>query len=71
MVAMNGKILTPAGEYLVRRARALKGLPEAEPSAEPAAVDMRAYREAQFDKLARVVRASLDMEKIYSILRGE
>ena len=57
-------------DALVRRARALKGLPEAEPSAEPAAVDMRAYREAQFDKLARVVRASLDMEKIYSILHN-
>ena len=58
-------------EALVRRARTLKGLPETPVSAEEAAVNMRAYREAQFDKLAAVVRESLDMERVYEILRGE
>ena len=32
---------------------------------------MAAYREAQFDILAKAVRESLDMKKIYAILRGE
>ena len=40
-------------------------------SAEQAAVNMRAYRERQFDILADAVRQSLDMEKIYAILRGD
>ena len=57
-------------DALVRRARALKGLPEENVSAEQAAVNMRAYREQQFDILAGAVRRSLDMEKIYAILRG-
>ena len=39
--------------------------------AEQAAVNMRAYREKQFDLLAKTVRASLDMEKVYAILKGE
>ena len=46
-------------------------VPEADFSAEQAAVSMAAYREAQFDKLAKVVRGSLDMERVYAILRGE
>ena len=58
-------------DALVRRARKLKGLPEEPASAEQAAVSMAAYREAQFDKLARAVRESLDMERVYRILRGE
>ena len=58
-------------DALVRRARVLKGLPETAVSAEEAAVDMRVYRERQFDSLARVVRESLDMEKVYAILRGD
>lgn len=57
-------------DALVRRARALKGLPEEDVSAEQAAVNMRAYRERQFDILAAAVRQSLDMEKIYAILHG-
>ena len=56
---------------MVRRARVLKGLPEEPVSAEQAAVNMRAYREEQFDILARAVRESLDMEKVYEILKGE
>ena len=32
---------------------------------------LRAYREEQFDILARSVRESLDMDKVYAILRGE
>lgn len=52
-------------DALVRRARALKGLPEAG----DAAVDMAAYREAQFDRLADALRASLDMDAIRRILR--
>ena len=58
-------------DALVRRARALKGLPEEALSAEQAAVSMAAYREEQFARLAKVVRESLDMERIYAILRGE
>ena len=58
-------------DALVKRARQIKGLPEAALSAEQAAVNMAAYREAQFDKLARIVRESLDMDKVYGILRGE
>ena len=57
-------------DALVRRARALKGLPEAPLTNEPTAVDMAAYREQQFDKLAKTVRGSLDMEQVYRILRG-
>ena len=53
-------------DALIRRARRLRGLPEA-PSA---AVDMAAYREAQFVALADAVRASLDMEAVYRVLRG-
>ncbi|MBQ8110733.1 MAG: cobyric acid synthase [Clostridia bacterium] len=58
-------------DALVKRARRLKGLPEQALTAEQAAVNMRAYREQQFDLLAKVVRESLDMEKVYGILRGE
>ena len=58
-------------EAVVRCARVLKGLPEEPVSAEQAAVNMRAYREQQFDILAKAVRESLDMERIYAILRGE
>ena len=35
------------------------------------AVDMHAYKEAQYDKLADAVRNSLDMDLIYRILNGE
>ena len=58
-------------DAVVRRARALKGLPEETVSAEQAAVNMAAYREQQFDVLARAVRESLDMDRVYRILRGE
>ena len=58
-------------DALVKRARVLKGLPETPVSAEQAAVNMKAYREQQFDILAKSVRESLDMEKVYAILRGE
>lgn len=33
------------------------------------AVDLTAYRQQQYDRLAQVVRQSLDMEKIYEILK--
>lgn len=55
-------------DAVVRRARQLKGLPG---DGGDAAVDMAAYREEQFDRLARVVRESLDMDAVYRILRGE
>ena len=32
---------------------------------------VKAYRERQFDVLARTVRESLDMDAVYRILRGE
>ena len=57
-------------DALVRRARKIKGLPEEAVSAEQARVNMAAYREQQFDILAKAVRESLDMEKVYAILRG-
>ena len=55
-------------EALVRRARRIKGLPE---DGGGSAVNMTEYREAQFDRLADAVRASLDMDAVYRILRGE
>jgi adenosylcobyric acid synthase len=58
-------------EALVKQARRIKGLPESPVSAEQAAVNMRVYREKQFDLLAKTVRESLDMEKVYAILKGE
>ena len=32
--------------------------------------DMKAYKEAEYDKLADLIRKSLDMEKIYEIMGG-
>jgi len=58
-------------EALVRQARKLKGLPETPVSAEQVAVNMKAYREQQFDILAQMVRESLDMDAVYRILKGE
>jgi adenosylcobyric acid synthase len=58
-------------DALVRQARRLRGLPESPVSVEQAAVSMAAYREEQFDKLAKTVRESLDMEAVYRILKGE
>ncbi len=55
-------------DAIVRRARAIRGLPEDDAAPAP---DFAAYREAQFDRLADVVRASLDMGALYRILRGE
>ena len=52
----------------IRRARAIKGLPE---DGAGRAVNMAEYRESQFDRLAAAVRASLDMDAVYRILRGE
>ena len=54
-------------DALVRRARADRGLPEAD----AAPVDFAAYRQAQLDRLADVVRESLDMERVYRVLRDE
>lgn len=34
------------------------------------AFDLRAYKEAQYDKLADLIRSSLDMEKVYEILEN-
>ena len=35
------------------------------------AVDWRTYQEEQYDKLAAGVRESLDLSRVYRILRGE
>ena len=32
---------------------------------------MDEYREREFDRIAAIVRASVDMERIYRIARGE
>ncbi|MBQ3425501.1 MAG: cobyric acid synthase [Clostridia bacterium] len=53
-------------DALVKRARALKGL-EAGEAGQPA-LSMAAYRQAQFEKLARVVRESLDMKAVYAMM---
>lgn len=34
-------------------------------------VDLKAYKEAQYDKLAELVRKSMDMEKIYEMMGGK
>ena len=54
-------------DALVRRARRLKGLPE-DGDVAPV-VSMADYREAQLDKLADIVRHSLDMDAVYAVLR--
>lgn len=54
-------------QALIRQARLIKGLPEEMDEA----IDMVAYRESQFEKLAAVVRESLDMPAIYRVLKGE
>ena len=51
---------------LAARARALKGV-EAEGEK---ALTLDEFREREFDRIARIVRASLDMEKIYGIIRA-
>lgn len=48
--------------------RAQKGLSASE--GQPP-LTMEAFREREFDRLAAVVRASLDMERVYRIVRGE
>lgn len=50
---------------LLNNVREAKGLPPA-----GSAVTFAEYREKEFDRLARTVRESLDMEKIYSIVEG-
>ena len=34
------------------------------------AIDMKAYKEEQYDKLAQIVRENIDMDKIYEIIRN-
>jgi len=34
-------------------------------------VDINAYKEAQYDKLAELVRKSMDIEKIYEMMGGK
>ncbi len=46
-----------------------KGLPEELPGEKD--FDYRAYRESQYDKLAEILRESLDMAAIYKMLEGE
>ena len=53
-------------QALVNSLLAAKGL---EPGA--AAVDWKEYAQEQYDKLARGLRESLDMARIYRILNGE
>lgn len=52
---------------LVNRVRAQKGL-EANAGG---TLTMREFREREFDRLAAVVRGSLDMDAVYRIIRGE
>jgi adenosylcobyric acid synthase len=54
------------GQAVVSSLLAAKGLDDSAIQA----VDMKAYKETQYDKLADAVRASLDMELIYDILDG-
>lgn len=59
----NGHLCRALVDY-VRRKKGLKALSRA-------ALTMDEFRERELDRLASVVRASLDMEKLYEILRGE
>jgi len=55
-------------QAILRQARIQKGLAATDTEAP---LTMDAFREREFDRLADIVRASLDMEAIYSILRSE
>ena len=35
------------------------------------AVDMREYKEEQYDKLAQIIRENIDMEAVYRIIGAE
>ena len=37
---------------------------------EVTAIDMKAYKEEQYDKLAQIVRENIDMDQIYEIIRN-
>ena len=52
---------------LADRIRRQRG--DAEKRQEPESFE--AYREKEFDRIAGIVRASVDMEAIYRIIRGE
>ncbi len=55
-----------SGKGAIRRGCCAAGLRFATPS-----LDLRAYKERQYDQLADIVRAGLDMELIYRIVRRE
>lgn len=48
----------------------LKGLCGGAPD-EGEAISLDAFREREFDRLAAVVRQSLQMDKVYALLKGE
>ncbi len=52
---------------LSKHIRAIKGLSNAE--VKP--MSMNEYREREFDRIADIVRASVDMDRIYRIIRGD
>ena len=52
---------------IARRLRAQKGVS----GEEHAPVSFEDFREREFDRIAAIVRASLDMDAIYRIVRGE
>ena len=59
----DGQLFAAIAAYL----RGKKGLA----SANAVPVSMEAFREREFDRIASIVRASVDMDAIYRILRGE
>ena len=48
----------------IREQKGIQGAAEAP-------MTMEAFREREFDRVAAIVRDSLDMEAIYAIIRGE
>ena len=52
---------------IVNRVRAARGMDEVE----GAVMTLKQFREREFDRMADIVRRSLDMEKVYAILRGK
>lgn len=51
---------------MINALRRRKGLPEL-----PVQFKYRAYKESEFDRLAKMVRTHFDMDAFYEILRNE
>ena len=59
----DGKLFAAAADR-IRKSRGDAGIQQ-----QP--VSMEEFREMEFDRIAAIVRSSVDMEKVYAIMRGE